>query len=405
MVAFMLSTWCGDVHAEPVRIESFGMHVHELGRGKKWPETTFGFLRLWDSHTTWRDIQPAKNSWRFRELDRHVEEAEGRGVRVLMTLGQTPQWAARNREADSPYGEGASSPPADIKSWATYVRTLANRYRGRIKHWEIWNEINVPHFWSGDIREMVELERVAAEILKEADPSNFVLTPSVQGGGFKWLDRYMGEGGGSHADAISYHFYAVTSEPEEIFRRVHAVREIAKRHGFSDKPIWNTETGWLLANSDGGFGGQLKPSWETWKKVNYQDGAGFVVRALLANFSSGINHVFWYSWNNKAMGLAEDSGRKKKPAAVGFERAVNWLVGNVVEGCENYRGIWQCKLTRDGIVSHIVWSREPRKFLVPRAWDSSAKISISGDESIVEGGARIIIGNDPTLFRSSGGGR
>lgn len=296
-----------------------------------------------------------------------MAEAERRGVKVLLTLGQTPAWAAREPTADSAYGSGASSAPRRLEDWGHYVGTLARRYRGRVQAWEVWNEANVQHFYSGDYTTLAELERVAAAELHAVDPANVLLTPSFQGGAFGQLDKYLAAGGGRHADAVSYHFYAVQGEPEDLPARIQRVREVMANHGLGDKPLWNTEVGWLIPNADGGFGDSFKPNWRAWRKTGREEAAGFVLRTFLLSLDGGIRHVFWYAWDNRAMGLAEDRGRAPKPAAQGYARARQWLVGGVFKGCGRDPGesgkppVWRCLIERDGRTDAIVWSQAPQR--------------------------------------------
>ncbi|MHB1214954.1 MAG: beta-galactosidase [Thiobacillus sp.] len=359
--------------AETLGTDLFGLHVHGLARGGDWPGIDFGYIRLWDAGVLWRDLEPSKGEWKFGLLDHYVDDAQKRGVKVLLTLGQTPKWAASRPDADSPYGAGASSDPRSMDDWRNYVETLATRYKGRIQAWEIWNEANVKHFYSGDYARLAEMERIAAEVLKSVDPANIVLTPSVQGGAFRQLDDYFKAGGGQYADAISYHFYALTEAPEILPERIRKVREVMVRHGLGNKPLWNTEIGWLIPNSDGGFGGNFKPAWHSWRKTETLEAAGFVVRSYLLCLNGGIRHVFWYSWDSSAMGLAESKGRIPKPAARGFARAREWLVGASFSGCSTSGGfwsgdIWSCELERDGKKQWVVWSDAERKFSIPPEW-------------------------------------
>lgn len=359
--------------ADPLSADLFGLHVHGMARGGDWPGIEFGYLRLWDAGVVWRDLEPEKGEWKFGLLDRYVDEAQKHGVKVLLTLGQTPQWAASQPDAGSPYGKGASSPPRSMDDWRNYVETLARRYKGRIQAWEIWNEVNVKHFYSGDYAQLAEMERIAAEALKSVDPANIVLTPSVQGGAFQRLDAYFKAGGGRYADAVSYHFYALTEEPEILPERIRKVREVMTRYGLGNKPLWNTEIGWLIPNSDGGFGGNFKPAWHKWRKTEPLEAAGFVVRSYLLNLDGGIRHVFWYSWDSGAMGLAEDKGRVPKPAARGYARARTWLVGASFVGCSSnssfWQGdVWQCELGRNGKKQWVVWGEKEQSFSIPAAW-------------------------------------
>jgi hypothetical protein len=310
---------------------------------------------MWDTRTKWRDLEPEPGRWNFSSLDLYVNEASKRGVKVLMTLGQPAEWAAARPDAESPYGKGASSPPRSMEDWRRYVDTLARRYKGRIQAWEIWNEVNVKHFYAGDYKTLVDLERNAAEVLKAVDPSNIVLTASIQGGAFKAFDDYLAAGGGKYSDAISYHFYASRETPEAIPERVRRVREIMQKHGLGGKPIWNTEVGWLIPNRDGGYRNPPKVA-VNWTRPDRDEAAGFVVRTVLLSLASGIRHIFWYSWDNGAVGLAEDQGRTLKPAAIAYRRLNAWLVGANFKGCEQLGNVWQCRIERRGREQLIVWN-------------------------------------------------
>lgn len=382
----------------PIDSRTFGLHVHGLGRGNPWPTIPFGFIRLWDSNTTWREIEPEQNQWRFQILDAYVRMAETHNVKVLLTLGQTPSWAAANPQAKSPYAPGASSPPRNLDDWRDYVMVIAKRYKGRIRHWEVWNEINVRHFWSGDFATMVRMEEIATTILKGVDPDNFVLTPSIQGGAYGMLANYFKAGGGRFADGISYHFYAPEDEPEVVGTRIAHVRDVMQRHRLGDKPLWNTEMGWLLANRDGGFGHRQRPAWKNWRKVQYHEAAGFVMRAYLINLINGVDRIFWYAWNNAAMGLAEKRGTIPKPAAEGHAHTVAWLKDAALLDSSEGQGVWQCEFQREGQSQYVVWSQKNREYTVPIQWEVHRMVNIGGDTIAIGPHRKISIGPQPVLL-------
>ena len=51
----------------------FGMHIHHAE--KTWPNVPFYSWRLWDSYTTWGDLEPQAGMWKFDKLDRAVAVA------------------------------------------------------------------------------------------------------------------------------------------------------------------------------------------------------------------------------------------------------------------------------------------------------------------------------------------
>lgn len=369
LVVASLQFCCLNSYAAVITAEQFGLHVHGLAKGNSWPSVPFGSLRLWDTGTNWERLEPKRGEWKFDELDAIVSQAHLRGVKVLLTLGQTPTWAALDPESDSPYAPGASSPPRDLLDWKSYVKTLGERYKGRIQYWEIWNEIDVKHFYNGSFDRLAEMERIAVEVLKEIDSANVILTPSVQSGAFKVLERYFAAGGGRFADVISYHFYVPKDDPEEIPVFVNKVRSILSKYNLSDKPIWNTEAGWLVENKKGGYGPNRRPAAMTWRGLKWAEADGIVLRAYLINFSMGVQRFYWYAWDNQAMGLAEDKGRTAKPAAAGYATAYRWLVGKDFNGCGKVESVHYCRTIFEGISSYIVWAQKETAFDVPSNWN------------------------------------
>ena len=92
----------------------FGVHDHDpVGDGPAgWPAAPVGSLRAWDAGVIWRDIELSPGAYDFARLDAIVDTAEAHGSDVLIVLGQTPAFHAKQPKAKSFYGEGAASPPS-----------------------------------------------------------------------------------------------------------------------------------------------------------------------------------------------------------------------------------------------------------------------------------------------------
>ena len=74
-----------------------------------------------------------------------METAYKNDKEIIYTMGMPAKWAALYPDKKSPYSEEITcSPPSHIELWRRYVRVLGNRYKGKIKYWEIWNEPDHP---------------------------------------------------------------------------------------------------------------------------------------------------------------------------------------------------------------------------------------------------------------------
>ncbi len=103
-------------------------------------------------------------------MDAALAEAQATGAQeILWVHGSTPAWAALDPEAPGLYGPGTSSAP-DQQAYLTFLREVAQRYRGRITSYQVWNEANIKIFYRGKPDYLAELTLRAREVLDEVDP-------------------------------------------------------------------------------------------------------------------------------------------------------------------------------------------------------------------------------------------
>lgn len=347
----------------------FGMHMHYLvkpnsfGRTTKWPAIKFGSWRLLDAYVKWKDLEPKRGQWDFSVLDRYVSLAEAHGVNLLYTLGHPPQWAsARPYEPSYAYGPGSAAEPADVAQWENYIRTIAKRYRGRIRAYEVWNEpwfqeIDKPFnkdgkaaFYSGTAAKMVELAHIAYRAIKEEDPGALVLTPAFDHAesGVKRLDLYLSLGGVSVSDAVAFHLY--TSSPESMLPIIARIQAVMSKHGMGDRELWNTETGYVTENPDEPRTSGGKPP------LSESEAGAYVARSLVLAAAAGVRRFYWYAWDNFRLGLTFGRGRVPNLAAQAYEQTGRWLRGATIEACESEdRRQWICTIKRGTRVAWIAW--------------------------------------------------
>lgn len=372
----------------------FGMHIHRADAGTPWPDARFGSWRLWDAYAGWPDLQPERGRWNFGKLDKYVAMAEVTGTEILLPLGRSPRWASSRPDERSAYGPGQAAEPRDIEDWRDYVRTVATRYKGRIRAYEVWNEPNDKGFFTGTPEAMLVLQKEAYRIVKEVDPANLLVMPAAVHA-HKWLDAYLALGGGAYADVIGYHFYVPREPPEAMLREVEGVRALMRKHGVGHKPIWNTETGWWIANSDGTpeDGGVAS----SWKRLLADEAAAYVARALILGRWAGLERFYWYAWDNRGLGLIEPGSKQTKQAGRAYAVVADWLIGKRQAGCESLGPVWQCAIRGgDDEVSWLVWSLSGvRAWEVPIGWRAESVQGLNGVSTQPANPSRIAIGIAP----------
>lgn len=367
----------------PIPREFFGMHMHRVTTSTPWPSVPFGSWRLWDAACAWFHVEPQKGNWRWENLDKAVELAEQHHVDVLLTFGKTPQWASARPEEGprSPSQKpGSQAEPKNLEDWRNYIRTVATRYKGRIHHYEIWNEPNLENFYTGTPDKMVELAREAYTTLKQVDPTIQVVSPSAVGPtGLPWLEKYLALGGGKYCDIVGYHFYVQMRPPEAMLNFINPVKKLMRQYDIADKPLWNTEAGWL--------GREGIP-----RRIDLErEAPGYVARAYLINWAEGVQRFFWYAWDdagrdNVPMTLEDD--HTPTAAARAYAEIESWMVGSTMDFCQSAgAGNAVCKLQRpNGHSAYIVWNRDGSgTFQVPANLKIRTITRLSGEQSAFEG--------------------
>lgn len=364
--------------------EYFGGHFFYTAADMRWPGETstrlpevVGSWRLWDAYgTEWRDLEPEKGSWRFDYLDRYVNQAEARGVKVMLTLGQTPRWASSRPDEQTASGFGNAAMPRDIADWRNYVKAVSQRYKGRIQAYEIWNEpafsdtdpapssIRKAGYFFGSAADMELLTKEAASIIRGIDSDALVVSSSVVGHhhGIRRLEALLKAGVAQHVDVIGFHFYFVdTTAPEELPRLAAKVKETMRKYGAEDLPLWNTESGLVIQTRgkpvkalEAGGKGVLS------KVLSEDEAVDSMSRLLLLGLHSGLQRYYWFAWDSYSMGfLSSEKPRSQTLPGFAFGKLARWTVGSYFEGCSRTGdAIWRCRFRsgKGGRRAEISWS-------------------------------------------------
>lgn len=385
----------------------FGMHMNMGGVRSDyvWPRIPFGSWRLIHANTVWSHLEPAPGRWQWDVLDLAVADALERGVEPLLTLGYAPDWAARRKPgAPTPHEGHAAFPPAELAVWRRYVTAVAERYRGKVRWFELWNE---PHFSETDkvdygfsVNDMVALAREARAALRAVDAGNRLVSFSPPGAerGIRRLELFFERGGGAHVDAIGFHFYTTPPSPEAILPLANRLRAVADKHGLSALPIWNTEAGYQTEDPDHGIvPGRINRQGDRY--LGQAEAAAFVPRTLLMALQAGIERYYYYGWALKGYQLAVDRGRAPSAAGLAYATSHRWLLGMRFRGCRQPEPTqWRCLIERpaDGRSAEVVWSLADEPVRLP-AGDARFAETVYGETRPLTADERV--GGSPLLLK------
>lgn len=387
----------------PVPQTYFGFHAHRLGTSTVWPLAPFGTYRAWDAKVRWADLEPMQGKWAFARLDYLVNESAKRNIEFLLPLGMPPSWASSEPAQPSAYGPGEAAPPKNDNDWSNYVRTVATRYRGKVKYYEIWNEPNLPKFYSGSPKRMVELTCLAKTQIALIDKNARLVSPAPLGDyGVKWLSDFLREGGGGCIDIVGYHFYNKHRPPETHIDIARSVRLEMAKYGVSKLPIWNTESGWLISDAvqtiDAAQAGFRTGDFQLAEK----ESASYLIREFVLHWVAGIDRSFFYAWDNGVMGLINKNG-SLKPGALAIDQLIGLMKGRTIPFCSTDNIVWQCELKlSSGVVGHLLWSvKGDIDFSIPDGWSANDYLVFGESGYRVMANRRVLrIGGTPVYLRN-----
>lgn len=205
-----------------------------------------------------RNLESAGAVSAWDKYDHIVALAERYDLNILARLDNPPAWTRADPDA------GDHAPPDDLADFANYVRAVAERYRGRIRYWQLWNEPNIYPEWGKrdvDPEAYTQLLCRGYAALKAVDPANVVvsaaLAPTVAMGGrdlndYVYLQRMYAAGAGDCFDVMAAQGYGFNSGPTDRRMRPTTlnfahnlyIRDLMVAHGDEGKAIWLTEVAW-----------------------------------------------------------------------------------------------------------------------------------------------------------------
>lgn len=247
--------------------------------GSKWMRVDMGWCSLEESG------QGLISQWYQGRLDVTVDTAEKLGLKLVVEVGCAPKWA------------GGAEPgfyPTDPGQFERVTRYLADRYRGRVAAWEIWNEPNcVGGCGNGSPDKFVAALKAGYRGVKSGDPDATVVSGGVSGNDVDWLRRMYAAGAAGFFDALAVHPYQdpATAPPDapsqgQTYRlsTLPMVHRLMVANGDGNKPIWLTEWGWTTAKTG------PRPGVDDDTQARYLEQS---VRLIRSRYPY-VTHAFWF---------------------------------------------------------------------------------------------------------------
>ena len=189
----------------------------------------------------WRGVQPTRGAWNWGTYDRIVNAYAARGMRVIVNVSGTPDWAG-------------------VDDFPAFVTAVANRYGTKLAGIEIYNEPNSAKYWGGPADPLQYTQFLCAGY-RGAQAAN-VRVP-IAGGSLApnqksvngdmrmdwFLNAMFQDGAGSCMDVISFHPYPFSTDltsANSLFQQEFAQIRKTRDYWAPSMRLWVSETGLSL---------------------------------------------------------------------------------------------------------------------------------------------------------------
>jgi len=255
----------------------------------------------------WRVMEKEKGVYDFSSTDGLVDKFVAAGIEPWLYGGygnpiyygevkKLNKLASTFWDAPTYHGEEA------VKAWLAFLESLARHYRGRVKLYEIWNELDARWYCQGEVahkklgvgvaaRDYTDFFHRSALVLKAVDPE---IRAGVSLGGLHsgWLFGLSRAGFGKDLDLWTYHGYQ--RAPEE------GVRDSLSRVAALLKGADGSPIPFAMGESGRGAGPALTARLST--RTEYGQ-ARFVARRLLFDRSMGAEFANLFNVASKGYGI------------------------------------------------------------------------------------------------------
>lgn len=203
--------------------------------------------------TGWSKCETQKGVYDFAWLDTIVDNLRARGIQPWFNVG----FGNKLYMTDT-YGEKAVGHvplyygDECLQAWKNFTRQLAEHFKDRITHYEIWNESNIQHFWRPTTPSAAEYARlidITQEQIRLAQP-DAKIGGCVSGYRHQFLDEFVRvEGILAKLDFFGLHSYMVL--PDVNWREdVQYFRRSLDAFGGKHVSIWQGEGGFASWTPD-----------------------------------------------------------------------------------------------------------------------------------------------------------
>lgn len=187
----------------------------------------------------WSDIEPKAGKFEFEKYDYIVDLLNKNEINILGLLDYSTDWASSSGKWNCP--------PQDSKLFINYASRVIERFKSKVKYWELWNEPDSHIYWEPQdgLKSYCALLKEVYTAAKKIDPDCKILNGGFANG-ISSLNKLYDNGAKDYFDILNIHIFE-SPLSDGALKRVSVYPKLAykvmARNGDSHKKIWVTEIG------------------------------------------------------------------------------------------------------------------------------------------------------------------
>ena len=187
--------------------------------GTKWMRVGY-----WNDATNWHRVEREKGVLDLDPVsEAAIRLAHEKGVEVVLCLAYgnllyEPDGRQRQRPGQG-YTVSWTLPvpksPDAIAAFAKYCAYMAEKFRGAVTYYEVWNEPDSPEINTSTPEQFSRMVLAASKAIREANPDAKVVLGGTGSLNTSWTYACLREGIADEIDVIAFHPYMMSSQPED----------------------------------------------------------------------------------------------------------------------------------------------------------------------------------------------
>ena len=237
--------------------------------------------------TGWNRCETEKGQYDFKWLDEVVDNLIAVGIQPWFNVGYGNALYTPGAKNDSAVGWIPENNEEAREGWKYFVNALAIHYKGRVAHYEIWNEPNVTPFWrpgKPTPEAYVAFIKRTATVLRTIIPDVVIIGGGFGGFPTDFLKECLKYGLAQYVNKISIHPYMLIPE-KDYQQQVMLWRELLS-HQLPTPDLWQGECG--CPSTDYSVGALSNFKWTESRQARW------LLRRVINDLRMGLEMTSWY---------------------------------------------------------------------------------------------------------------